>query len=62
MTKLYCPVCGKQNVGAGDTSPNGGQLYVAEEVGFRTEYYDDANPFECEECGTFFYLGSSNDE
>lgn len=54
---MYCPNCGKQNVVKGDTSPNGGGLYVAEEMEDCTEYYDEANPYECKDCETVFYLG-----
>lgn len=59
MKKLFCPNCGKQNVQSGDDSPYGGSLYVAEELEGSTEFYDDAHPHECLDCGTHFYLGTN---
>ena len=56
--RMYCPICGKQNVVPGDSSPNGGSLYVAEDMGDCTEFYDDANPYTCSDCETGFYLGA----
>lgn len=57
MKTLYCPCCGKQNVKPSDSSPNGGELYVAEDCGSSTEFYDDANPYYCPDCETQFYIG-----
>ena len=54
---MYCPNCGKQNIVAGDPSPNGGGLYVAEEMAGCTEFYDDAVPYQCHDCSTTFYIG-----
>jgi predicted RNA-binding Zn-ribbon protein involved in translation (DUF1610 family) len=54
---LFCPNCGKQNVVKGDSSPNGGELYVAEEMEGCTEYYDAADPYKCTDCATRFYIG-----
>lgn len=55
---LYCPNCGKQNVQAGDASANGGKLYVAEDCGSSTEFYDEAEPYWCSDCETQFYMGA----
>jgi predicted RNA-binding Zn-ribbon protein involved in translation (DUF1610 family) len=54
---MFCPNCGKQTVVASDTSPNGGGLYVAEEMEGCTEFYDDAVPYQCQLCLTNFYIG-----
>lgn len=56
---MFCPNCGKQNVKPGDSSPNGGDLYVAEEMEGCTEFYDEAKPHECPDCGTQFYMGAN---
>lgn len=58
---MYCPSCGKQNVNNGNQSPNGGVLYIAEDCHSSTEYYDNANPYECTDCETVFYLGQACD-
>jgi predicted RNA-binding Zn-ribbon protein involved in translation (DUF1610 family) len=58
---MYCPNCGKQNVKNGDQSPNGGVLYVAEECHSSTEYFDEAQPYECLDCAIVFYLGQACD-
>jgi len=55
---MYCPNCGKQNVKPGDPSPNGGELYVAEGMEGCDEFFDEAHPHECPDCGTQFYMGA----
>lgn len=55
---LFCPNCGKQNVEIQNEQPNY-NLYVAEDCGDSTEYYDSAVPFECLDCGTHFYIGDN---
>ena len=55
---MFCPNCGKQNVKPGDPKPNGGDLYVAEEFECNTEFFDEAHPHECPDCGTQFYIGA----
>ena len=57
MKKLYCPNCGKQNVKASDSNPNGGELFVAEDCRSSIEFYDDVNPYDCQDCLTRFYMG-----
>jgi len=54
---MYCPNCGSQHIVEGDSSPNGGELYVAEDCESSTECYDAANPYQCSDCKTVFYLG-----
>ena len=54
----FCPNCGGNKVREGDPHPNGGDLYVAEELESCSEYYDAARPFECSECSQQFYLGA----
>ncbi len=55
---MYCPNCGSQSIVEGDSSPNGGELYVAEDCESSTECYDAANPYQCSDCKTVFYLGT----
>lgn len=55
---MYCPNCGKQNIVEVDPSPNGGGLYVAEESEGCTDFYDNAVPYQCQNCLTNFYIGS----
>jgi predicted RNA-binding Zn-ribbon protein involved in translation (DUF1610 family) len=55
---MFCPNCGKQNVKPGDPSPNGGELYVAEEMEGCNDFFDEAHPHECSDCGTQFYMGA----
>jgi len=57
MKQYFCPHCGSKNVVEGDLHPNGGDLYVAEEMEACTECYDSATPYECQDCGKKFYLG-----
>ncbi len=59
---MYCPICASKNVklstedfSSGEV-PEGG-IYVAKSTEGMAEFYDDAYPFECEECGQIFYLG-----
>ncbi len=59
---MYCPICGSKNVKlSSDYMAEGkiteGGIYVAKSVEEKTEFYDDAYPFECVECGQIFYLG-----
>ena len=54
---VFCPNCGKQDVEVQDEHPNGGDLYVAEDCGSSTEYYDSAVPYKCNDCEQRFYLG-----
>jgi hypothetical protein len=54
---MFCPNCGQQNVQPGDASPNGGELFVAEEMEGVVEFYDSAKPYRCADCETQFYLG-----
>jgi hypothetical protein len=54
--QLYCPKCGSTNTQPNPT-PNGGYLYVAEETGGSTEFFDDAQPHKCNNCDCNFYLG-----
>lgn len=56
---MYCPKCGSQNVTKQNQSPNGGELYVAEDMDSCVEWYDDAFKYKCDDCNTVFYL--SND-
>jgi hypothetical protein len=55
---MYCPNCGKQHVVAGDSQPNGGELFVAEDMEGCTEFYDAARPYKCNDCETQFYMGA----
>ena len=57
---MYCPKCGKQNVVKGDSSPNGGELYIAEGMEGCDEFYSEAHPYYCTDCETTFYLGGSD--
>ena len=57
---MFCPSCGKQNVQP-EPTPNGGDLYVAEDMGCSTEFYDDAKPYKCNDCETQFYLGGTDE-
>ena len=57
---MFCPNCGKQNVQS-DPTPNGGDLYVAEDMECSTEFYDDAKPYKCNDCETQFYLGGTDE-
>ena len=59
--KLYCPICGKKDAIEGDSSPNGGGLYVAEGLDACDEYYDKADPYKCTSCGTSFYMGDNSE-
>jgi len=56
MDKIFCPHCGGTNTPPSPT-PNGGDLYVAEDTGGSTEFYDEATPYECGDCQTGFYIG-----
>lgn len=55
---MFCPKCGSQHVVEGETHPNGGYLYVAEDCDSSTEFYDEAIPYVCSDCNTQFYLGA----
>lgn len=56
IARLYCPKCGTQNV-VESPSSNCGELYVAEEFDNNTEFFDDAIPYQCDNCQQHFYLG-----
>lgn len=58
---LYCPACGKQNVEYQDQHPNGGDLYVAEDMESSTEYYSDAVLYKCTDCDTEFFMSGQNE-
>ena len=52
---MFCPLCRKTANPA--PSPNGGHLYVAEDMDTCTECYEpDIEPFECDKCKVAFYL------
>lgn len=53
----FCPSCKAQAVPTGQ-SPNGGLLYVAEELSTCTEFYDDATAMQCTACEQVFYVGA----
>ena len=55
---MFCPTCGKSNIKLQNPSPNGGELYVAEDIDSSTEFYDEARPYRCQDCMTQFYLGA----
>lgn len=53
---MYCPACGQQNVIPGESNPNGGELFVAEELTTSIEHYDNIEPFSCDDCQAMFYV------
>ena len=57
MKQYFCLHCGGKNVIAGNEHPNGGDLYVAEDMSGDIEYSDAAHPYQCQDCGKRFYLG-----
>jgi predicted RNA-binding Zn-ribbon protein involved in translation (DUF1610 family) len=57
MKTLFCPNCGEKNVKPGDPGPNGGELYVVLESAGCQDFYDEANPYDCPDCETRFYIG-----
>lgn len=56
-SKLFCPKCGDKNVIREKQSPNGGYLYVGEEIDNNTEVFDgDIEYNRCDTCNATFYL------
>lgn len=52
---MKCPKCGEYLTKKG--SPNGGRLYVAEEIGCATECFDsNINMWKCPFCKTTAYI------
>ena len=58
MTKVFCPICGNNHV-TEEVSPNGGWLYVAEEMNDSIDFYDEIIPYKCSTCSTVFYVSES---
>ena len=55
-TQYFCPSCGAKGVEDKGASPNGGELYVAEDCESCTECYDaEVTELACKECGFVFY-------
>lgn len=58
MTKLFCPQCGDNNTVQEFPSPNGGELFVAEDMDTDgVEMFDEAYMHKCSNCNTVFYMG-----
>ena len=56
---MFCPNCGTRNIVIKE-SPNGGELYVAEDCITSQEYYDEIEYYHCNDCLTEFYLSVSD--
>lgn len=54
---MFCPHCGSQMVDEDGSIPEDSKLFVAEDTGSSTEYFDSAQPYVCLDCNTRFYLG-----
>lgn len=59
MSKLFCPRCGEQNV-TRELTPEGGWLYVAEEIDDSSETFDAT--IELHKCGTCDAIFYTSDE
>lgn len=55
-SKLFCPICGEQNVLKCNQRPNGGELFVGEEDENSIECFDGTIVLhQCGTCNAAFY-------
>jgi len=52
---MFCPFCGSKNTRHIKESPNGGAIYVAEEMSTCTEFYAEVTEWDCLDCNKFFF-------
>jgi len=61
MKERRCPVCGSTNTIQSNVTPNGGNIYVAEDMVASTEFADSINRYKCDN-GHTFYISEEDDK